>query len=392
MSFIIGGDKALYNVFQDAQVSERQTWIAGEFVYNIHPDIFTQTLVDTGTVSVLTGNAVLSSGAGTSASSHIQSVQRVIYTPGQETWCFFTAIFTPGVAGSYQRIGLFGANEGYAIGYNGADFCVMRKTGGIWSILATQANFSEDRLDGTGCSAFTLDKTKGNIFKISYGYLGYAPTTFWVFAGNSAGWVKFHVYDYPNTAVRPHILQTSIPWAAEVGKTSGATNIVLKSASIAAGTSGNHSRPLDLHYTARSSKTGIGTTAINLITIKSATAFASIANEIFTYLHKLDLAASATSSNRVLIWDLRKNAALGGTPSFTNYDTDRSPISYDVAGTTVTGGVLLLGGQVFANSNEERIFTQFETPMLAGDTITLSVRSSTGTMDADAVVMWVDRF
>jgi hypothetical protein len=322
----------------------------------------------------------------------LTSIQRVTYTPSQETWCFFTAIFTSGVAGSYQRIGLFGANEGYAIGYDGASFAVMRKTGGTWVTIATQGSFNKDNLDGTGCSGFTIDPTKGNVFKISYGYLGFAPISFWVLAGHDGGWVRFHVYDYPNTAVRPHILQTSLPWCAEAGKTSGTSSIVLKTASIAAGTSGNHARPLDLHYVARSSKTGIDTNATNLITLKSAATFASITNEVLSYLASIELAATAAVSSRVLIWSLRKNATIGGTPNFTDYDATRSPISYDVAGTTVTGGVLLGGGQVFANTNEERCFQPFIAPMLAGDTITLSVRTVAGTMDVDSTVSWVDRF
>ena len=68
----------------------------------------------TGGSSIGSGAATFFTGTGTSATSQGATPTYVSYRPGCEIYCYFTASWTtPTSAASFQRIGIFDANNGF---------------------------------------------------------------------------------------------------------------------------------------------------------------------------------------------------------------------------------------------------------------------------------------
>lgn len=185
----------------------------------------TVTTTGTGSASQVTGSLNLVTGASTAGTSKAVSTEYLRYRVGGEVYCLFTAAWSAvGAASSYQRIGLYDANEGFWIGYTDATWGVAVRTNGSDTQTAA-ASFNGDLLTGAAGSRFTrggtpeaIDLTKINVFRIRFGWLGSAPVKFEVLSADG-DWVLMHTIRQPNNAVTPHIRSTILPMTAEVGNT-----------------------------------------------------------------------------------------------------------------------------------------------------------------------------
>ena len=132
-------------------------------------------------------------------------------------------------------------------------------------------------------------------------------------------------------------------------------------------------------------KTGVTTTLTNIITIRNKSTYASVQNR--SNLTLLELSAEADGTKGVDVYVIL-GATLGGTPSYTDIDTTNSPVDYDVAGTTVTGGRTI---KVFALSKIESRDIDISTldiEVFAGETITIAAKTSGATSDIFGAVTW----
>lgn len=183
------------------------------------------TTTGTGAASQVTGSLNLSTGASTAGTAKAVSTEYLRYRVGGEVYVLFTAAWSAvGAASSYQRVGLYDANEGFWIGYSDATWGVAVRTGGSDTQTA-KASFNGDLLTGAAGSRFTrggaaeaIDLTKINVFRIRFGWLGSAPVRFEVLSPDG-DWVLMHVIRQPNNATTPHIRSTILPMTAEVGNT-----------------------------------------------------------------------------------------------------------------------------------------------------------------------------
>ena len=109
--------------------------VALVFPYDtINPLLTVTTTLGSGAATTENSMLKLSTGAATSSSADLKSRSLLKYNPGQGVDARFTAMFTTGVAGSTQLIGVGDAGEGHFFGYNGAEFGVMRRYGGEYGI------------------------------------------------------------------------------------------------------------------------------------------------------------------------------------------------------------------------------------------------------------------
>lgn len=204
-----------------------------------------------GDASSSGGQAVFTSGTNTSGGVKATTNTQITYRPHAESFAAFTAIFTTGIANSYQRIGLYDDNNGFFIGYEGTSFGVTKRSGGVDTTTA-KASFSEDTLSGQTGSGYTrngtpeaIDFTKDNLFRIRFGWLGAAPIYFEVFSPDGE-WVVFHKIKHPNTVAVPSVQDPNLPITLDIKKTSaGATALVMNSACWAAGTTSNFLKMTD---------------------------------------------------------------------------------------------------------------------------------------------------
>lgn len=187
-----------------------------------------------------TGQAVFSTSTAATGRIQAVSVLTVKYRPQAESYAAFTCIFTAGTADSYQRLGIYNANDGFFVGFEGTSFGVTLRKGGVDTTTA-RASFNLDTLTGAAGSAYTragtpesLDPTKDNLYRIRYGWLGAAPIVFEIFSPDGE-WVPFHVIRHPNTVAATTVNSPNLPLTLDARKTAGATNITMSTACWAAG-------------------------------------------------------------------------------------------------------------------------------------------------------------
>ena len=122
-----------------------------DFAYTIQDQLFDVTISGgaTGCINNAKMEALTMGVSGDSAT--IQSKKIHKYRPGQGIIARFTSVFTLGVTGTEQIIGLFDENNGFAIGYDGADFGILHRNDSSGTIVDTwvhQAQWSKDTADG----------------------------------------------------------------------------------------------------------------------------------------------------------------------------------------------------------------------------------------------------
>lgn len=383
------GKQVSHTIFNEIATGRKENDILVQFQYNIATYDVTTSLTGSGTVTQSNSQAVVSSGAIASSSASVESIDSVRYRPGHEAFAYFTTVYiNGGVANSTQRHGIYSSDNGFYFGYNGTSFGVgyRNETVDTW---ITQSNFNKDKLDGTGSSGFILNPTKMNIYKITYGWLGSAPVYYEVFGGNSIGWIVCHVVDFSNSQTGTSIGNPVLPIRCSVTKTAGSTDIVVKTGCWAAGVidggSGETGKRTFAYY---NTKAISAATVTNIFTLKNNTTFQSKTNRVVVVPKFFTGDSDGAKSVRL---SLIKNATLGGSPSYTSIDATNSVISYDTAGTTVTGGTLILPfflakvGQI--SEDLEHIIIKLK----PGETLTVSAYSAQAS-DIDASISWEERF
>jgi hypothetical protein len=231
-----------------------------------------------------------------------------------------------------------------------------------------------------------IDPTKINIYEIDYGYLGASAITFSVYDNEAGHFVPVHRVESKNqTKTNLGTPNLKVGWTAASLGSSG-TNLTVKGASACIQ---KVSQEHEIEVGARaavSSKTGVDTNLINLITIRN--------RGHYGYLYNLGeiLAVSASINNdhnKAIRVEFLKDATIGGTPNFTYSDKNDSILEYDTAGTTVTGGKLIDSFLVGSASSEFfNIFGVLE-PLAPRETLTIAVKTVSGTGAAvDCALAW----
>ena len=375
--------------FGELQVAELTPMAGWTFAYNVNADLVTTTLAGTGTVTGTGGFAVLDTSAAINSSAKIETKLPLRYIPGQGAVARFTATFTTGLAGSTQVIGVGDTSDGLFFGYNGTSFGVMRRVGGVdtWTAFADWSN----GINGGNLAWLNLiDWTKGNVFQIQFQWLGFGEIRFAVENPESGGFVVVHRIRFANTSTATSLLNPTLPIMAQVANTTNDTAVILRTPSAMGFCEGKIDNPtpphpLSLPRTLTATKTGV-TTEANVLTLSSPATWLTKANRIRSQLGMLSVATDGTKSATVRI---TKDTALGGVPAYNDYSTNTSPIEFDVAGTTLTGGSVVFAATL--DKVDSQVFNLREWALFLnpGEKLTVSVQSS-GATDVAIAINWVD--
>lgn len=242
---IASGSTAQTDVFNQTIIGTRNNQLEIDFS-GTDPDsisLLTVTKTNGGDASTANGQAVFTTNTNTNGEIRAVTTRTVTYHPHSENYAAFTAIFTSGLANTFQRIGLYSDTNGFFIGYEGTSFGVTKRSNSIDNFTA-QASFNVDTLTGQSGSKYArngtpeaLDTTKDNLYRIRYGWLGAAPIYYEILSPDGS-WVTFHIIKHPNTVAVPTIEEPNQPLRVHIKKTTaGATNLSIKTACWAAGTS-----------------------------------------------------------------------------------------------------------------------------------------------------------
>ena len=366
--------------------------VQADFVYNVNADMVDSTVTGSGTVTQASAMVVLETTAATSSSAMVETKRYLKYRPGQGCHIRGTALFTTGVANSEQLFGCGDSQDGLFFGYDGTSFGIMSRNNSVDTWVA-QADWNKDKMDGTGGASNptgqNLDPTKGNVYQISFQWLGFGYIEFAVEDSSTGRFVPVHALQYANANTVPSLLNPSFPILWSVENTTNNTNITLKGASCVGEIEGKivYLGPTNA---IGNSKTAVTTVFTNILTIRNKSTYQSVTNR--TPIIPLKYSISV-DGNKPAEFQLIKNTTLGGTPSYTDISTNTSVVDYDTAGTTITGGQVIDFGTLGATGTVSESGTATtDIIVLPGDTLTIAVRATATTTDATVAIRWVEDF
>lgn len=241
------------DVFGSPVVASKYNQIEIDFNTAPSGSVITNTTASGGSITQTAGHSVYTANTTTTSQAKSVTVQSLTYRPGNEAYAMFTASFTNAiVTNCYQRIGLYDANNGFYIGFEGRFFGVTKRTGGV-DTYVQQSSFNVDTLSGVSGSKFTRNGTPealvygySNLFRIRFGWLGSAAVMFEVMSPDGE-WVLFHVIKQPNTSLVPSLTNPNLPMTIDVNKNGDGSGVSLtmSTACWAAGTTSSYSKITD---------------------------------------------------------------------------------------------------------------------------------------------------
>jgi hypothetical protein len=318
-------------------------------VYGINSQVGAVTTANSGTGDTNAGRLRLQSGTNSAGSALYQSRTPVKYRAGQGVTARFTAAFATSAASNTQIVGMGDSSNGYFFGFNGTTFGILHRNGGSDTWIA-QSSWNGDKADGTGASAFNMNKTYGNVFMIKYPYLGYGDILFFVEDSVTARFILVHNIRYANTTASTQLSNPNLSFYARSLNAGSTTNCTIYVGSVGTFLSGERTFVTNPKWATDNNKTGVTAETV-ILSVKNATTYNGIANKSLVRLNSISVGADATAG-KVGVIRLRIGATVGGSPSFaaingTTADggvtitSGNSIASVDVAGTTASGGTLV---------------------------------------------------
>ena len=166
----------------------------------------------------------------TSGSEVVRETTKVFaYQPGKSLLVLSTFVMSPAKTNLRQRVGYYGAANGYYLELNNTIVSFYERTsvsGSLVNNQVVQSNWNVDKMDGSGPSGITLDLTKAQILFMDLEWLGVGTVRIgFVVNGNFYVCHKFH---HANIIATTYITTASLPIRYEItntGATSGASTL-----------------------------------------------------------------------------------------------------------------------------------------------------------------------
>jgi hypothetical protein len=151
------------------------------------------------------------------------------YQPGKSLLVLSTFVMNTAKTNLRQRVGYYGAENGYYLQQNNSTVSFVERTsvsGSLVENTINQSSWNVDKLDGTGESGITLDLTKAQILFMDLEWLGVGTVRIgFVINGN---FYVCHKFQHANLITSTYITTASLPLRYEItntGATSGASTL-----------------------------------------------------------------------------------------------------------------------------------------------------------------------
>lgn len=369
-------------IFGESVIGFRSHDISIAFNYNISTDDVTIEDTGTGTSEFDQNTIKLTPGTGVGL-AQARSRKTVTYRPGTEAFGMFTIVFeNGGESGLNQGLGIMDGSDGFFIGYEGSQFSIARRKGGV-TIWTPESEFNGEDISW-------LDKTKLNIYMIRYGWLGIGPISYYVYFGPDRKWIRMHSTDLTNKQTLPHINTPILPICAFSERLTGTgTNAVMRSGSWRGGIVNGGEEDPRRQFAFTNSKAGVSTALTNIFTLSNKNIFQGVTNKTSILLELISIASDGTKNLEI---SMQENATLGGTPSFTDINTTNSVMEVDIAGTTVTDGIFRFATSLGKVDSEVVPLIIYKYIIHPGETMTFAARAISGTTEVTYAVNWGEIF
>jgi len=288
---------------------------------------------------------------------------------------------------------------------NGTGLTVDSNVTSVFGVTAnetftSQALWNVDPADGS-TTLPALDWTKGNVFNISYQWLGFGMIFFKVENPSTGKLTDVHRLQYAGSATTTSIAAPNQPYAAIVTRTSAASPVSIQIPSAGAFVSGEFNRNFGPRYGVSSNYDGtIGTSHIHLLSIFNDLAYNSVATLNRSELRLLSItlfAGVSTSTKEHATFTILRNAQQTLTPSSILWQPVNAYSLAQYNNTNnglVSGTGLEIAEFVLAFQSDTYIDgTSLDIIVPPGDTVSIYVRASGSVSSSTAAVgvSWVER-
>jgi hypothetical protein len=272
------------------------------------------------------------------------------YQPGKSLLVLSTFVMSTAKTNLRQRVGYYGAENGYYLEQNGTTVSFVERsfvTGSVVNTPVAQASWNVDKMDGSGPSGVTLDLTKSQILFMDLEWLGVGTVRIgFVVNGN---FYVCHKFNHANIIATTYITTASLPLRYEITNTGATSNAsTLKQICSTVLSEGG--------YQLNGLQQAIGipvTTPRNLAV--AGTFYPMVSMRLKTSPNRLDAIVICTAISVIATsagnynWQL---VASGTTTagSWVGAPGDSS-VQYNITGTSFTGGRILASGY-FSVSNQ----------------------------------------
>ena len=319
--------------FDDNELWSTATATSGTAVFNAN-----QGLVDLN-VTAASGSEVLR-----------ETTKVFSYQPGKSLLVLNTFAMSTPKTGLRQRVGYYGAANGYYLEQNDSTVSFVERTSVSGTLVNTpvvQSSWNVDPLDGSGPSGITLDLTKSQILFMDLEWLGVGTVRIgFVINGNFYVCHKFH---HANLITSTYITTASLPLRYEItntAATSGAS--ILKQICSTVLSEGGY------QLNGLQQAVGIPVTTPRTLTV-AGTFYPVVSLKLKASPNRLDAIVICTAISIIATTSGDYNwqvIASGTTAAGTWVDAPGgSSVQYNITGTSFTGGRILASGY-FSVSNQ----------------------------------------
>jgi hypothetical protein len=270
------------------------------------------------------------------------------YQPGKSLLVLNTFVMSAAKTGLRQRVGYYGAANGYYLEQNDSTVSFVERTSVSGSLVNTpiaQASWNVDPLNGSGPSGITLDLTKAQILFMDLEWLGVGTVRIgFIIDGN---FYVCHKFQHANIIASTYITTASLPLRYEItntGATSGASTLKQICSTVLS----------EGGYELRGSQQAVGTPITSPRTLTTAGTFYPIVS-IRLKSTRLDAIAVATAISVIGNTAANYNwqVVAGGTTTgglWVSAGTNSS-VEYNLTGSSFTGGRILASGYFTATAS-----------------------------------------
>ena len=309
------------------------------------------------TATAVSGSATFNSSQGlvdlavtaASGSEVIRETTKVFsYQPGKSLLVLSTFVMNAAKTGLRQRIGYYGAENGYYLEQNNSTVSFVERSsvsGALVNTPVAQASWNVDPMNGSGPSGITLDLTKAQILFMDLEWLGVGTVRIgFVIDGN---FYVCHKFQHANIIASTYITTASLPLRYEItntAATSGASTLKQICSTVMS----------EGGYELRGSQQAVGTPITSPRTLTTGGTFYPIVS-IRLKSTRLDAIAVATAISVIgntaanYNWQVVSSGTTTGG-SWVSAGTSSS-VEYNLTGSSFTGGRILASGYFTATAS-----------------------------------------
>ncbi len=251
-----------------------------------------------------------------------------------------------------------------------------------------QTSWNIDKMDGSGISGQTLDVTKGNVYKIQYQWLGFGAIVFSIENSVTGEIQDVHRIAYANANTIPSINNPTLPFSYSVKNVDNTSDLKIEASSVGLFTEGVNNI-VGAPFSVNSSKSGIGASQTNLVTIRNKLIFNGVINRVPIDLTFLSVGVDSVKGATVSLF---KNADVAGSVDWQDVDLANSVVEYDIDGVLISGAVSMFSILVPKDSSEPTDLRGLNIELQPGESLTLAASSTGGAGSFDSTLNWLEQF